>query len=165
MKRHPIEGGTIRAALFLGFGLTLGLWVWAGYQFTQRIADVQRDAAQTNGQYTRAQDLLSTVRAQLLLGSVYVRDALLDPNPQASDEYRRQLQETYTEAVEALEQYVPVEDSAMIRERVSQLGGTLRVESASGKGTRLTVELPARSRTTGEDSAVLPLSQVVEPVA
>jgi signal transduction histidine kinase len=31
-----------------------------------------------------------------------------------------------------------------IRERVSRLGGSLRLESAPGKGTRLTVELPVR---------------------
>jgi signal transduction histidine kinase len=33
-----------------------------------------------------------------------------------------------------------------IRERVSELQGTLRLESSPGKGTRLTVELPARAR-------------------
>jgi signal transduction histidine kinase len=33
-----------------------------------------------------------------------------------------------------------------IRERVAQLQGVLRVESTLGKGTRLTVELPARPR-------------------
>jgi signal transduction histidine kinase len=35
-----------------------------------------------------------------------------------------------------------------IRERVAQLRGTLRLESSPGKGTRVTVELPAQSRTT-----------------
>jgi len=33
-----------------------------------------------------------------------------------------------------------------MRERVSQLQGTMRIESAPGKGTRVTAELPARSR-------------------
>jgi signal transduction histidine kinase len=34
-----------------------------------------------------------------------------------------------------------------IRERVAQLHGTVRLESAPGKGTRLTVELPGEPRT------------------
>jgi signal transduction histidine kinase len=38
-----------------------------------------------------------------------------------------------------------------IRERVSQLQGTLRLESTSGKGTRLTIELPARLRDTAPE--------------
>src|SRR5262249_52007999 len=33
-----------------------------------------------------------------------------------------------------------------IRERVSDLGGTFRVEGKSGKGTRLTIELPLTTR-------------------
>jgi signal transduction histidine kinase len=32
-----------------------------------------------------------------------------------------------------------------IRERVVDLGGTMRLESAGGKGTRLTIELPLKS--------------------
>jgi signal transduction histidine kinase len=39
-----------------------------------------------------------------------------------------------------------------IRERVARLGGTLRLESASGKGTRLTVELPTRIGDVAQDS-------------
>jgi signal transduction histidine kinase len=38
-----------------------------------------------------------------------------------------------------------------IRERVSELGGAMRLESAPGKGTRVTVELPARVRATGNE--------------
>ena len=40
-----------------------------------------------------------------------------------------------------------------IRERVAQLQGTLRLESASGKGTRLTVELPAQQPANMTDRA------------
>jgi len=37
-----------------------------------------------------------------------------------------------------------------IRERATQLGGKVTIETAPGKGTRLTVELPARRRETVE---------------
>ena len=37
-----------------------------------------------------------------------------------------------------------------IRERAAQLRGTVRIESDSGRGTRVTVELPARVRTETE---------------
>jgi signal transduction histidine kinase len=121
MRRTPLGGITIKAALLLGFGLTFGLWVFVGYHFTQRIAEVQREADEINARYIHAQELLSTVRAQVLLGSVYVRDALLDPDPNSADGYRRQLQNTYREVVEALDQYVPVVDSPAERDRVARL--------------------------------------------
>jgi hypothetical protein len=34
MRNRLGEGLTIRAALLAGFGLTLGLWLFAGYQVT-----------------------------------------------------------------------------------------------------------------------------------
>jgi hypothetical protein len=79
--RFGLEGLTIKAALFLGFGLTFGLWIIAGYQFTRRMAEVEREASAISRRYMQAQELLATVRAQILIGSVYVRDALLDPDP------------------------------------------------------------------------------------
>src|SRR5579864_5849879 len=82
-----VAGITIRAALFLGFGLTFGIWMFAGYYFTRRIGEVEGRAAAINARYMQAQDLLSTVRAQVLLGSVYVRDALLDPDPTTAGDY------------------------------------------------------------------------------
>jgi signal transduction histidine kinase len=107
--------------LFLGFGLTLGVWLFAGYYFTQRISEVEDRAAEINTRYRRAQALLSTVRAQVLLESVYVRDALLDPDPTAADAYRRRLEETYDTIDRALERYVPVLDSSDELDRVTQL--------------------------------------------
>ncbi len=51
-----------------------------------------------------------------------------------------------------------------IRERASQLRGTVRLESAPGKGTRLTVELPARPRpAAGETTETEAFQPVVEP--
>ena len=53
-----------------------------------------------------AQELLATVRAQVLQTSVYVRDALLDPKPVTAD-YRRQIEDAYAVVDRALSQYVP----------------------------------------------------------
>ncbi len=48
-----------------------------------------------------------------------------------------------------------------IRERASHLGGTVGIESAPGRGTRITVELPARART----PSVAPSEEGSEPTA
>jgi signal transduction histidine kinase len=116
-----LGGPTITAALLLGFGLTFGIWLFAGYFFTQRFADVERRAGAINERYMHAQERLSTVRAQVLLGSVYVRDALLDPDPSKTPGYRSQLEDTYRAVDRALGQYVPVVDSAAERQRVAHL--------------------------------------------
>jgi signal transduction histidine kinase len=116
-----VTGLTIKAALFLGFGVTVAIWLIAGYRFTQRMAEVEGRASEINARYVRAQDLLSTVRAQVLLGSVYVRDALLDPDPTMADEYRQELEDTYRAVDAALLQYVPVLDTAPERERIAHL--------------------------------------------
>jgi len=115
-----IEGLRFKTALFLGFGFTFGIWLVAGYYFTNRMSEAQDRAGAINTRYMQAQELLSTVRAQVLLGSVFVRDALLDPNPTAGD-YRRQLDQTYATVNLSLQQYVPVLDSAAERERVGRL--------------------------------------------
>ncbi len=112
---------TIRAAVFAGFGLVAGIWIFAGYYFTTRMAELERRSSDINARYTRAQDLLTTVRGHVLMGSVYVRDALLDPNPATADEYRRQLQDSYKSADEALKGYVPIVDVPGEQTRIDRL--------------------------------------------
>jgi signal transduction histidine kinase len=121
MKPADGHGLTMRAALVLGFGATFGLWVFAGYYFTQRMADVQRDSAAVNRRYLQAQELLSNVRTQVLLGSLSVRDALLDPDSDKVDVYHHQVEETYDSVDAALQQYVPILNSAEERHRVNGL--------------------------------------------
>jgi signal transduction histidine kinase len=112
---------TIRAAVFAGFGLVAGIWIFAGYYFTDRMAELELRSSDINARYTRAQDLLTTVRGHVLMGSVYVRDALLDPNPATAEEYRRQLEESYRSADEALKGYVPVVDVPGEQMRIDRL--------------------------------------------
>jgi signal transduction histidine kinase len=156
LSDKPVHRVTIRAALLLGFGLTVGLWIVTGFQFTRRIADVQRDAAAINRRYTSAQELLSTVRAQLLIGSVYARDALLDPNPAASETYRRQLHNTYTAVDAALDRYVPVLDTAVEQARIVRL----RQEVGMFRATMLEV-LESRNARGGEEARLLLQRRIV----
>ena len=39
MHHGPLRGLTIKAALILGFGLTLGLWLFIGFQSASEIAE------------------------------------------------------------------------------------------------------------------------------
>jgi signal transduction histidine kinase len=112
---------TIRAAMFAGFGLVAGIWLFAGYYFTNRMAELERRSSDISARYTRAQDLLTTVRGHVLMGSVYVRDALLDPNPATAEQYRHQLEESYHNAAEALKGYVPVVDEPAEQLRIDRL--------------------------------------------
>jgi signal transduction histidine kinase len=119
--RRPFDRLTITTALALGFSLSFGMWLLAGYQFSLRLAAVQRESVEINARYLQAQELIAAIRSQILLGSVYVRDTLLDPDPASAPEYRRHLERTYRSIDESLNQYVPVIDSEDERQRIARL--------------------------------------------
>jgi two-component system sensor histidine kinase UhpB len=116
-----LPGPTIKAALFVGFVLICTTWLFAGYYLTRRMADLQSRATSISERYMKSQELLTTVRSQVLVGSVYVRDALLDPDRSSAGQYRAKLEEAYSTAEHALQQYVPVVDSPAERRRVDRL--------------------------------------------
>ena len=120
MRRVLLGRLTIRTALGLAFGLSLGLWLFTGYAFTTRLTDAERQASEVTARYLRAQDLLSTVRAQVLLSSVFVRDALMDPNL-AVPGHRERIERAHATIDEALRHYEPVIDAAGRQEEVGRL--------------------------------------------
>jgi signal transduction histidine kinase len=121
MPPRFIERLTIRSALALGFGLTLGIWVFAGYYFTGRVAAIQDDGTAINVRYMRAQELLTNIRSEVLLGSLSVRDALLDSGPEAMERSERQIVDTFGEVERAIAEYVPILDAPAEHERVEDL--------------------------------------------
>jgi len=120
-RRAPLERLSFRAALALGILVTLGLWLFTSYTFTRRIDDVQKQAAEVASRYTRAQELLSTVRAQVLVSSVRVRDALLNPDPASLAGYREELHRIQGVIGTALDAYEPVMESAPGQDQVRSL--------------------------------------------
>jgi signal transduction histidine kinase len=103
---------SIRAAVFLGFGLILGLWLFAWMQLSFRITEAQSRAGVINTRYVRAQETLSNIRSQVLLASVAFRDALLDRNPDNVPVYRKQLEQTSSALDQLMQSYEPVSRSA-----------------------------------------------------
>jgi signal transduction histidine kinase len=116
-----VGGLTLRAALILGFGITLSLWLLAGYRMTQRMEDLEAETVDLNARYLRAQELLSSTRTQVLFGSIFVRDALLDPDASKAPLYRRQFEQSYNRANRDLQEYVPVLDTPSERARIADL--------------------------------------------
>ena len=164
--RLPLQGLTITAALVLGFGLTLGLWVIEGYAFTRRIAAVQSDSAAVNERYMRAQEALSTIRGEVLLCSVYVRDAFLNPDLRATEDHRLRLTDSFAAVDGALQTYVSVLDTEEEWSRVGQL----RRETDEFQSTMLEVLRADPSRGPGEELSllndlVLPLRAAIIRVA
>jgi signal transduction histidine kinase len=120
-KQRALNGPTIRAAVILGFSITLGVWLITGYRSAQRLTALQQEAQQVSARYLHAQELLSTVRAQVLLASVHVRDALLDPVVSNGVGYRTQIEDAYAVIRQALGQYSPLSESRRTAERLAGL--------------------------------------------
>jgi signal transduction histidine kinase len=151
MRRIPLEGLTIKTALAAGFSLTLAVWLFTGYYFTRRMNVVEHEAAAISERYMRAQERLSSVSAQVLLSSVYLRDALLDYNPIEIPHHRQRLENTYDLLDQELDEYVPVLDSAAEREQVARL----RQEIAAFRETTRDVLGEGVGRTPGERRRLL----------
>jgi len=129
-----LTGLTVRAALLLMFGLTLGIWVFAGYYYARRVADLETRTESVSNRYLEAQDLLSAARNQVIRASVLIRDALLDTQLPPARDYPGELVASYQTAEQALEQYVPVLNTESERARVRSLRqeiGKLRSEMLS----------------------------------
>ena len=105
MPHAKLERWSLRAALALGFCVTLGLWLFTDYAFTQRIDTVRNQAEQVAARYNRVQELLSAVRSQVLLSSIRARDALLETDPDAIPRHREAIEASATTMSELLRDY------------------------------------------------------------
>jgi signal transduction histidine kinase len=115
------DGLTIRRTLFVGFGSIFVLWLASGADIVRRLNDVERRAADVSRGFRRAEQSLTTVRIQVLLGSVYLRDALLDLDRDPSENYAALLKQSRADIEQALERYVPVVQSATERQTFQRL--------------------------------------------
>src|SRR5829696_5780827 len=120
------RGSTIRTVLVLGFVVIFGLWFLSTYSLVQRVTKAERESAAITARFTVGEELLFTMRAQVLLSSVYVRDAALDTRPDAASFYRDQLRAARASVDQAAERYLPNVDSTIEREHWTRFEADLR---------------------------------------
>ena len=110
----------VRNVLILGFVLTAGTWLFAGSFFAKRLHEIEGEAVEMGRRYMHAQALLSDTRGEVYRASIYVRDALLDPDPQPA-RYRAEVEAAYRRADQLLSRYVPVLGASSEHERAQRL--------------------------------------------
>lgn len=121
ISRSLLDRLSVRIATAMGCAAILGLWLSTGYDFDQRMNSVQLDASSVAARYLSAQQLLSTVRAQMLFGSVKLRDILLSSDRYTMDEGREDIEASYRLVTEALSDYEPVTGSSVESATIARL--------------------------------------------
>src|SRR4029453_9545761 len=103
MVRAP---ATIRTALLGGFLVVFAVWLASTVYFTERLAESQARSAAIQSRFSRGQELLFAIQNQVLLGSIYVRDALVEANdPTMARTARDQLRALQLQVEQELTQY------------------------------------------------------------
>ena len=101
---------TTKTALLAGFLVIFAVWLASTFYFTERLARAQAQSAAIHARFARGQELLFALQSQVLLGSIYVRDALVaDEESPAAISARDQLRAVHLQVIQELEQYDAVE--------------------------------------------------------
>jgi signal transduction histidine kinase len=97
---------SIRTALLAGLGAVFGLWLLSGYELLASVSDVEDRVDHLHASFVRGEETLSTVRTNVLLGSIYLRDALVDTGSVTRQFYRDELHQVRAEIESALPVYM-----------------------------------------------------------
>ncbi len=106
-ERPRVGGLTIRAVLVIGFGLTVGIWLFAWSYFSGKMVEFEERSQEISTRYLRAQEQLSAARSDVYRASILVRDALLGSTPPTASD-RAELDTAYLTADQTLRDYEPV---------------------------------------------------------
>jgi signal transduction histidine kinase len=91
LDRTVRERFGVRLALLLGFTSVFGLWLFSGYQLLRNLERIQDNLQRVQQSYARGEQALIKVRTNVLLGSIYLRDALIDSAAPRREYYRASL--------------------------------------------------------------------------
>ena len=119
---EPVRAtATIRGALIAGFAVVFALWLASVYELVRSIRAVEQEVATANAAFLQGEQALSTVTTRVLLGSIYLRDALMTPEPEPRERYRRELVGIRSEVDQALPRYLPLVNTPREQEQWDRL--------------------------------------------
>ena len=119
--RTSARTATVGAALLAGFAVVFTLWLLSGYELVRSLEDVEDRVAETHASFARNERTLSTVRTNVLLGSVYLRDALIDTGAVTRQYYRDELNQIRTDIERLMPAYVLQVESPLERQLWAEL--------------------------------------------
>jgi signal transduction histidine kinase len=94
-----------RIALAVGFGGLLSIMALAGIDALRVLQQFRRSDDQIRHRYLSENHVLNDIRSDVYVSGTYVRDYLLEPEPQRADAYRANLEEVRKHMQAALDSY------------------------------------------------------------
>ena len=122
---QPKSGTSIPAAVRAGFIVVFGLWVTFGYQLVRGFQQIEGNASATHDVYFRGEQALAKVRTNVLLGSIYMRDSLIDEAAGRPQSHAGELTPLRREVEDLLRTHVPDVESPEERVQWERLQGEL----------------------------------------
>jgi len=141
---------SVRAALLTGFAIVFALWLLWGYQLLRSLEQIEQNVASVHDSYVRGDETLSKIRTNVLLGSIYLRDALIDGASARRDMYQAEFARLRREVEALVGSYVPDVTAADERDHWTRLQAEL-----ADYWTSRDLALTDQARSPGEAAAVL----------
>jgi signal transduction histidine kinase len=94
-----------RIALVVGFGGLLSIMALAGIDALRVLGQFRRSDDQIRRRYLAENHVLNDIRSDVYVSGTYVRDYLLEPEPQRADTYRASLEQVHKHMDAALDSY------------------------------------------------------------
>jgi signal transduction histidine kinase len=101
--------------------VVFALWLVSVYEVVRSVRAAEEQTTMARRAFARGEEVLTMITTRVLLGSIYLRDALINPSIDGREVYRRELAQIRADVEEALPQYLPLVDTPGEREQWERL--------------------------------------------
>lgn len=114
----------VTTMLSAGFTAVFALWIVWSYQVISGLDRIATDVTALRRTYDRGEDALAKIRTNVLLSSIYLRDAVIEETPGRRTAYRADMSRLHDEAIAQLADYETVA-TPQDRDRLQGLASVL----------------------------------------